>query len=326
MKGSRDVSEQLATMNSPAAAKRLLSESEQRESATSVSLPAAAFRALFEKRRLRGYMRLGSWAARLFPSMQRTILQYQGTSISLDLRRIDHQTTFLDGAGVFESDERRLLEEVVPAGGTAIDVGANVGLFTISLAKLVGPTGLVISYEPDSKNLLTNTAAFSQVLVRPVAVSDKEEQVTFRLHRSSSLSRIVPQSARSMKDLSIAAVTLDAEMFRHNLPRIDFLKIDVEGGEANVLAGAPQLLSDQQAPVIMFEWIPGFRERWLKSALAIMKDSVGDGWRLFRVGWNQPVAEIQDFAEPETEANIFAFPPNRSVALQKFLEAAGLLS
>jgi FkbM family methyltransferase len=313
-------------MNSPVAAKPLSPESEQRESAGSVPIPAAVFRALFEKRRPRGYMRLGSWAARLFPSMQQTRLQYQGTSISLDLRRIDHQTTFLDGAGTFESDERRLLEEIVPAGGTAIDVGANIGLFTLSLAKLVGPTGLVISYEPDSQNLLTNTAAFSQVQVRPVAVSDKEEQVTFRLHRSSSLSRIVPKSARSMKDLSIDAVTLDAEKFRHSLTRIDFLKIDVEGAEANVLAGAPQLLSDEHAPVIMFEWIPGFRGRWQKSALAVLKDSVGDGWRLFRVGWNQPVAEIKNFAEPETEANIFAFPPNRSLALQRFLDAAGLLS
>jgi FkbM family methyltransferase len=271
-------------------------------------------------------MRLGSWAARIFPSMQHTRVPYEGTWINLDLRRIDHQTTFFDGTLVCESDELKLLEGIVPVGGTAIDVGANLGLYTIPLARLVGQTGRVISYEPEAENLLTNTAAFSQVLVRAVAVADKEEEVMWRSHRSSSLSRIVPKGGAKFRDTQTKAVTIDAEVARLNLANVDFLKIDVEGGEAGVLAGARRLVSAEPTPVIMFEWIPDFRTRSEKSAFTVLKENVGAGWRLFRVGWDWPIAELHNFAEPAANANIFAFPPSRSLALNKFLESSQLRS
>jgi len=269
-------------------------------------------------------MRLGSWMAHLFPSMQRISVPYNGGWISLDLRKIDHQTTFLDGASLYEAEEQRLLEHLVPVGGTAIDVGANVGLYTITLARLVGPTGRVISYEPEVDSLLRNTAGLPQVLVRPFAVSNSEGPVIFRSHRSSSLSRVVSHVEATSRDSVTGSVTLDAERSRLGLRTVDFLKIDTEGAEPNALAGAQQLLSESSAPVILFEWIPNFRSRWNKSALSVLKENAGEGWRLFRVGWNRPAAEINSFEEPPEEANIFAFPPSRSSALQRFLKYSGL--
>lgn len=288
------------------------------------ALPERIFRALFEKRRPRGYMRLGTWMSRACPSMQRVRVPYRGTWISLDLRKIDHQTTFLDGADLFEAEEQKLLEQLVPSGGTAIDVGANVGLYTITLARLVGPAGLVISFEPDVESLLKNTAELPQVIVRPCAVSDANGQVIFRRHRSTTLSRIVSKTEATKRDSLIDSVTVDSELSRLGLENADFLKIDTEGREANVLAGARGLLSGALPPVVLFEWIPGFRNRWEQSALAVLRDNVGRGWRLFRVGWNRPIAEIHGFAEPEEEANIIAIPPGRATALRRFLECSGL--
>jgi FkbM family methyltransferase len=260
--------------------------------------------------------------AHAFPSMQRVSVPYGGTSICLDLRRVDHQAMFLDGVIFYESEEQKLVEQLVPSGGTAIDVGANVGLYTITLARLVGPKGRVISYEPEADNLIANTARLVQVTVRCAVVSEVEGLVSFRHHRSSSLSRVISKSEAIGRDLQVASVTLDAEVSRLGLGGIDFLKIDTEGSEGDVFAGARRLLSEASAPVILFEWIPGFRNRWNRSALAVLKETAGPDWRLFRVGWNRPMMEIYGFEEPTVEANIFAFPPARSLALRQFLECA----
>ena len=266
-------------------------------------------------------MRLGTWMARACPSMQKLEVPLsEGISISLDLRKIDHQPIFLDGIVTAEEQERDLLTLLVPEGGTAIDVGAHLGIYTVTLARLVGPCGLVIAYEPCSDDLRVNTSAQPQVIVRPFAVCDADKPVLFRKERSTALSRIVAANASSSPDFLVAGVTLDAEMARLRLSNIDFLKLDVEGGEGQALSGAAKLLSGSSPPVLMFEWVPGFRERWKKSALAVLEDIIGNGWRLFRVGWSQPTKEIIGFDEPIEEANIFGFPPCRADALTRFLE------
>jgi len=67
-------------------------------------------------------MRLGTWMARACPSMQKLEVPLsEGISISLDLRKIDHQPIFLDGIVTAEEQERDLLTLLVPEGGTAID-------------------------------------------------------------------------------------------------------------------------------------------------------------------------------------------------------------
>lgn len=288
------------------------------------ALPALIFRALFEKRRPRGYMRLGTWMARACPSMQRIKVPYKGTWVFLDLRKVDHQTTFFDGPDLYEAEEQKLLDQVVPTGGTAIDVGANLGLYTISLARIVGPDGLIISFEPDVDSLLMNTAGLPQVIVRPFAVSDTNGRVIFRRHRSSALSRVVSEVEATQRDLVVSSVTLDSELSRLGLDKVDFLKLDTEGTEAKALTGARRLLGGSMPPVVLFEWIPGFRNRWEQSALSVLRDNVGQGWRLFRVGWNRPIAEIHGFEEPDEEANIIAFPPSRASALCRFLECSML--
>jgi FkbM family methyltransferase len=246
------------------------------------------------------------------------------TWISLDLRRIDHQPVFLDGMVTAETEERELLECLVPAGGTAIDVGANMGVYTLMLARLVGPNGRVVAYEPDANELLVNAATWPQVIVRKFAVSNEEAQVLFRRERSTALSRIVSLEELSAKDSPVVSVTLDNEVSRLRLDRVDFLKIDVEGAEERALNGARSLLSSSCPPVIFFEWIPAFRDRWKQSAFVTLNDIVGSNWRLFRIGWGQPVKEIFGFREPDKEANILAFPPCHSSALMTFLKLAGV--
>ena len=157
-------------------------------------LAARVFRSLFHNMRPRGYMRLGTWMARMNPSMRRVKVRLDDESfLSLDLRKIDHQPIFLDGSVSFEAEERRMLRSLIPSGGAAIDVGANQGVYALTLARLVGETGLVIAYEPDPSDLLINAANWPQIVVRPFAVANAEGRAAFRRERSSALSHIVPE-------------------------------------------------------------------------------------------------------------------------------------
>src|SRR6266480_3577351 len=182
-------------------------------------LSARLFRALFRKSRPRGYMRVGTWMARACSSMQSVEVPLgDGSSMFLDLRKIDHQPIFLDGGITFEAEERNFLTYFVRRGGIAVDVGANLGIYTVTLASLVGPTGLVLAYEPRPEDVLANTSMLPQVIVRPFAISDQEGELPFREERSTALSRTISTNESTneavLSNFKVASVTIDAEVSR----------------------------------------------------------------------------------------------------------------
>lgn len=153
--------------------------------------------------------------------------------------------------GISETYEREvwrhLMAQVRP-GDVAVDVGAFVGLYTIALAKRVGPSGRVISFEPDPQNF---TALKSHVELNGVsnrveliraAAGGKDALVSF-LAGGGSESRIRYASAEGLQGnlQTVRCVRLDTILAGRHL---DILKIDVEGSEAEVLEGAVNLLQD----------------------------------------------------------------------------------
>ncbi len=262
--------------------------------------------------------------ATAFPSMRRVAVVHGRDVLWLDLWHIDHQPIFLDGGVSSEPLEREAVPRLVDPGRVAIDVGANVGVFATLLADLFGPTGLVLAYEPAATPLLVNATSRPQLLVRPFAVADRGGTVAFRHHRSTTLSRIVPDAERRPGDANLSTVTIDGELQRLGLSRIDFVKIDVEGHEDAVLRGAAGFLAREPRPVLMFEWIPDFRGRSTEGPVGALARLGGTGWRLFRAGWDRPPAPLPGLEEPDSPATIFAFPPERPDRLTAFLEVASL--
>jgi tRNA G37 N-methylase Trm5 len=118
----------------------------------------------------------------------------------------------------YEPDVWHELLSSVRPGDVVADVGANVGLYAVALARRVGAMGRVIAYEPDAGN--------AELLRRNVALNDVEGVVEVR------------QAAEGSSQVSV--VTLDEE-----LDRLALLKIDVEGFECAVLDGARSLLADE---------------------------------------------------------------------------------
>lgn len=157
--------------------------------------------------------------------------------------------------GCFEEDTTRAIKGLVRPGMTVLDIGANMGAHTLSMAKIAGPEGRVIAFEPMAwaqEKLRTNIGlnSFTNIVVEKVALSNKTttEPASFRTSWDkfdSASSGIVPEEG-------ITFDTLDNYVENHNLPALDFIKLDVDGFEFKVLEGAIKTLK-QFKPMLLME-------------------------------------------------------------------------
>jgi FkbM family methyltransferase len=152
-------------------------------------------------------------------------------------------------SGGFEKAETEFAIEQARPGTVAIDVGANVGMFTVPLALAVGPSGRVLTIEPSPENVErleknVDLNLLENVVVEPIAVSDKPEQLALQLASDPGFHSTaeIAESRSVDESLTVQAETLDEVWLRAHAPNVSFIKIDTEGSEDAVLRGAEQIL------------------------------------------------------------------------------------
>jgi FkbM family methyltransferase len=170
--------------------------------------------------------------------------------------------------GDFESFEARLVRKVLKPGMSFVDVGANVGFFTLLASSLVGPSGRVFALEPSlpvfqrleatlRENGISQARAFSLALgAEPGTLNLHFTALTDSNHTPSM---IVQEGARTVP---VQVRTLDDCLEEWGLERVDLLKVDVEGFEPRVFAGASRALAAGRIRAILCE----FNDPWLRSA------------------------------------------------------------
>jgi len=153
-----------------------------------------------------------------------------------------------------ERDEMRLMMKHIRPGDIVYDLGANYGMHTLLMARLVGPEGSVFAFEPQPKvfaQMSENIRLNEFEWVTPVcsAVSDRGGQGTFVLSASAATGHLgTPLEA----GISIETIALDDFVFRRGNMRPTFIKIDIEGAEAAALTGARRLLKEFH-PTLLIE-------------------------------------------------------------------------
>ena len=165
----------------------------------------------------------------------------------------------------YEPDIGWLLMRALHPGDFAIDVGANVGFFTLMMAKLVGPEGKVLAVEPGPDNMkkLGSNLGLNNLVVtfEPRPLSDCEKTVNFYLSQDDSGGHALwpperwPENVRT-KNANFPAVlgpatTLDA--LASDAREIRLIKLDVEGAETKVLEGAAKVLDWITPPFVIAE-------------------------------------------------------------------------
>jgi FkbM family methyltransferase len=160
---------------------------------------------------------------------------------------------------VYDVDVLEVINQFVPVGGVCIDAGANVGAHTLAMASRVGRTGFIHAVEPGAKfvarlheNLQLNPAVADRVAVHQTGLSDKEGTAEWQEPTRDPGTGSMLWLDRKRPTETVVTTTLDALLGKLAVPRLDFLKIDVDGMDHLVLRGARETIT-RYKPVIIFE-------------------------------------------------------------------------
>jgi FkbM family methyltransferase len=171
---------------------------------------------------------------------------------------------------VHEEETTALFKKIVQPEDVVLDLGANIGYFTILAAKLVGPTGKVYSFEPEptnyqylTKNIepngYTNAFAFQK------AVSDKPGKTRLfacsydsghhTINQYDGINAYRRGRKSEMRSIEIDTVSID-DFLRGQTDRVDIIKMDVEGAEALALSGMKDTLRRNHTIKVFLEFFP----------------------------------------------------------------------
>lgn len=161
-------------------------------------------------------------------------------------------------SGEYERPVQDRIASLVGSGDVCYDVGANLGFFSVLLARLAGPTGAVYAFEPVPQNvaLIERNARLNQmetIKVRNIAVSNRDGSSELLLARH--VGGAVLAEAGTPPDLSgritVRTATLDKLVENGDVPPPTFVKIDVEGAELAVLRGMQRVLREAGPTVVL---------------------------------------------------------------------------
>ena len=163
--------------------------------------------------------------------------------------------------GTYEELESKIMEEKIEMGNIVVDVGANIGLHTLNMARIVGNTGQVFAFEPDpsnfeilKKNVKINN--YKNIILEQKAVGDKHGRTTLYQSDHPGKHRIFPQTEQAKSEIQVELTNLDNYFDSDMIDKINFIKIDVEGLEFSVLKGMKNILKNSKKIKILFEFMP----------------------------------------------------------------------
>jgi len=264
----------------------------------------------------------GIWAARRIPYMTRPVLwawgRYYGRSRkrphwlftemgNVANYRVPYRVRLRDGQlldvaindltgqeicrlGYTEGPSLDIMTAIVKPGDTFFDLGAHVGHFTVVASRLVGAGGMVHSFEPDAEtcrwlegNVKVNSLA--NVTVNQAAVCDKVGYQDFELRTIDMMAAnsLAKPNSSSGRFIRVRTTSIDEYCAEGSIKRIDFLKIDVEGAEIDVLRGARAALSGEVKPKIHIEFHPKTQEAFGRSLPELAETLLACGYQLLRI-------------------------------------------
>jgi len=207
---------------------------------------------------------------------------------------------------------------------TIIDIGAHHGLYTLIAAKRVGPQGHVYAFEPSprERRVLTQHIRLNRirnVSVLNLALGNADIDAVLYLAEGEETgcnSLRPPAVAAGTSSVRVHVTRLDDWLRIERIALIDFIKMDVEGGEMDLLNGAELCLKRKPRPVILVE-VEDIRTRaWGYPAREIIQHLAGKGYRWYWFKEMGSLAEL-DLTSVAFDGNFVACPEEKTDLLSK---------
>lgn len=158
----------------------------------------------------------------------------------------------------YEPRELYFVKNTIKEGDVFVDIGANIGLYTLYASKLVGEKGKVIAFEPfaDNFNHLRQNVSLNyhkNIVLENLAISQKKEKIPIAYHVKEANKGMVSSYLNEFSYKAfVDSISLDLYFHENPITRLDFIKIDIEGGEYPALLGMRETLN-KYGPTILIE-------------------------------------------------------------------------
>lgn len=220
-----------------------------------------------------------------FPAFSDGMLlaEVRGKRMYLDLRdRVVCETLYT--RGIWEASVTRAFRNLLRSGMVVVDLGANVGYYTLLAAEIVGRTGRVFAFEPDpfcfgllQKNVAINRCA--NVITVNKAVSDRRGMGWLFVEEKNKGGHMLRASGEAGRSIPVEVTSLD-DYFRDGATRIHLIKIDIQGAEMAALRGMKKIIEANEDLAVLVEFWPAGIERFGDAPADFVRLLLEYGFRL----------------------------------------------
>lgn len=212
----------------------------------------------------------------------------QGHKMYVDLRDLG-VTVWLRRKGVYHPQMTKVFKDIISEGMTIVDIGANIGYFTLIAARLTGKKGKVFAFEPEPHNfdlLVRNIAlnGYDNVIAVQKAISDKNGKAKLFVDRTSWGSHSLMGGGKGFAQgvIEVETQTLD-DYFKDYRGEINLIKIDIEGAEAIAFRGMWDTIRSSNGLAIITEFLPDFLAKYDCSPNQFLQDILRYGFELYSI-------------------------------------------
>lgn len=220
-----------------------------------------------------------------------------------------------------QSKEEKFLKSLNFQNKIVYDVGGYMGIFSLFFSKVVGPKGKVITFEPNpfnykkiKQNLFLNKIANVQVYLK--GIGDKKEKRSFALRfnesGTGSMDREIGKSIAKEKGSKFIEVEIDSldNLFeKEKLPAPNFIKVDVEGLEVDVLKGMKKIIKSYH-PTLQIEIHGVDLKRKIQNAKEVVHFLFNHNYKIYHIESNSQISTKN--IEIAKEGHLFAYSKNES--------------
>jgi FkbM family methyltransferase len=241
----------------------------------------------------------------LIPQERVILVPVQEHQMCVDIGDMGDLTPALVSTGIYNKQMTKVVESVITREMVCLDIGANIGYFTLIMARLAGEKGKVFAFEPDPYSfdlLVKNITINGYHNVTPIqkAISNINGRATLFLDRtnqgSHSLARQGEDTHTFGKDtIEVETQTMGSFVSNYN-GRIDFVKIDVEGAEPAVLEGMENMINQNKDLIIITEFLPDVIRRFDSSPEEYLNRLLNYGFSLYGIDEEKESVALMDIA------------------------------